>query len=291
MECGYLAKLWMCVQAKHKPSSQNLSTPHLTPFVWLKCTGVILCRLFLLANAKMVLKAVFSTVSVHICLYVSHVWGAAGALNLMHHTHPNRQHVWAQGLARMTWAWFPQDELQWGLQQPERQRNDKNILCPPPCTCSPSAVSLSTLQRLFSGRPGFLRDGVVEERRKRGMGQRGKDRHRERWIAIGWWSCARSDLGEFIASSCEGVWEQIYSTNLQRWKSLTKADRECPNALLGLIWEKTNAFVHIYVEIMEGLGPGVLYFNMFDKHTPFVHLCWGILSDGTISAAHGNQQR
>lgn len=207
MESGYLAKLWMCVQAKHKPFSQNLSTPHLTPFVWLKCTGVILCRLFLLANAKMVLKAVFSTVSVHICLYVSHVWGAAGALKSMRHTHPDRQHVWAQGLARMTWAWFPQDELQWGLQQPERQRNDKNILCPPPRTCSPSALSLSTLRRLFSGRPGFLCDGVVEERRKRGMGQRGKDRHRERWIAMGWWSCARSDLGEFIASSCEGVWE------------------------------------------------------------------------------------
>lgn len=71
--------------------------------------------------------------------------------------------------------------------------NDKNILCsPPPCTCPPTAVSLSTLWRLFSGRAGFLCDGVVKERRKRGMGQRGKDRHTERWIAMGWWSCARS---------------------------------------------------------------------------------------------------
>lgn len=43
----------------------------------------------------------------------------------------------------------------------------------------PSASSLSTLQCLFSGRLDFLHDGVVDEWRKRGMGLRGKDRHRE----------------------------------------------------------------------------------------------------------------
>ena len=57
---------------------------------------------------------------------------------------------------------------------------------PPPLTyLPPSALSISMLQCLFSGRPGFLRDGVVDERRKRGLGQRGKDRHRERWMGMG----------------------------------------------------------------------------------------------------------
>lgn len=62
----------------------------------------------------------------------------------------------------------------------------------------PSALSLSMLRCLFSGRPGFLCDGALDERRKRGMGQRGKDRHRKRWMVMGWRSCARSDLGKFV---------------------------------------------------------------------------------------------
>lgn len=85
----------------------------------------------------MIRKAVFSTVLIHICLYSSHVWGAAGALEWLRHTGLNRQRVWAQDLARVTWAWFPQDGLQWGLAQPEGQRNDTNILCSLSRTCPP----------------------------------------------------------------------------------------------------------------------------------------------------------
>lgn len=187
----------------HEPSSHYLSLPHLTSFVCLKCTLWFCVSSSCLPVPLWFWKAVFSAVSLHICPYGSHVWGAAGALELLRHAGPNRQHVWAQGLARMTWGWFPQDGLQWGLQQPEGQRNDKNILYAPPSTyLPPSALSLSMLQCLFSGRPGFLRDGAVDERRKRGLGQRGKDRHRERWMGMGRQSCARSGFGGVCRVGC-----------------------------------------------------------------------------------------
>ncbi len=130
----------------------------------------------------------------------------------------------------------------------------------------PSALSLSTLQCLFSGRPGFLRDGAVDERRKRGMGQRGKDRQRERWMGMGWWSCARSDLGDFAAlvaslRYCKRVWEtwtgKIRVPNLcvarKLWlffvsciweKSYLSKSRQWPNVLLGF-----HAF-WVYLEIV-----------------------------------------
>lgn len=73
---------------------------------------------------------------------------------------------------------------------------------PPPHLPAPSALSLSKLQCLFSGRPGFLRDGAVDERRKRGLGQRGKDRHRERWMGMGRRSCARSGFGGVCRIGC-----------------------------------------------------------------------------------------
>lgn len=53
---------------------------------------------------------------------------------------------------------------------------------PPPAGTylPPSALSLSKLRRLFSGRQSILCDGAVEEGRKRGMEHRGNDRHTER---------------------------------------------------------------------------------------------------------------
>lgn len=61
------------------------------------------------------------------------------------------------------------------------QKNDTNILCVPPSTyLPPSALSLSMLRSMFSGRQSILCDGVVEEGRMRGMEQRGNDSHTER---------------------------------------------------------------------------------------------------------------
>lgn len=61
------------------------------------------------------------------------------------------------------------------------QKNDTNILCVPPSTyLPPSALSLSMLRSMFSGRQSILCDGAVEEGRMRGMEQRGNDSHTER---------------------------------------------------------------------------------------------------------------
>lgn len=166
------------------------------PFVSLKYT-VILFPLFLLANFIMVWKAVFSIALIHICLYGSRVWGAAGALKLLRHTRPNREHVWAQGLARVTWAWFPQDGLQWGLQQPEGQWNDKNILWSPSRTCPPQPCPFPCTDACFQEDQASC---VMEWWMRGGRGGRDKEEEtdRERWIGMGWRFCAWRDFGEFV---------------------------------------------------------------------------------------------
>lgn len=121
-------------------------------------------------------EKLFSTVLIHTCLYSSHVWAATASLR------PERA---ALVLERVTWAWLPQDGRQRGLQQPEGQRNNINILlCSPFTNPPPSALSLSTLWCLFSGRAGFLCDGALDERRKRGMG-REEETDTGRWIGMG----------------------------------------------------------------------------------------------------------
>ncbi len=142
-------------------------------------------------------KEVFSTVLIHVCLNGSHVWGAAWALKLLRHTRPNRQHVWAQGLARVTWAWFPQDGLQWSLQQPEEQRNDKNILWFPSRTCPPQPCPFPCSDACFQeGQASCMMEWWM--RGGRGGRDWKEKTDRERWIGMGWWSNARSDFGESV---------------------------------------------------------------------------------------------
>lgn len=158
-------------------------------FVWLKCT---LCKFNLLVNVVIICKALFFTILVHICLYGSHVWGSAV-------TASHRPYQAARVGPRPGQSDVSLVSSGWTAVRPASARGAEKRQKHPllPLTyLPPSALSLSTLRCLFSGRPGFLCDGALDERRKRGMGLKGKDRHRKRWMVMGWRSCARSDLGE-----------------------------------------------------------------------------------------------
>lgn len=70
----------------------------------------------------------------------------------------------------------------WATVRPaaSRRMTQTSSVFPHSAYLPPSALSLSMLRRLFSGRGSILCDGAVEEGRKRGMEQRGNDNHTER---------------------------------------------------------------------------------------------------------------
>lgn len=217
MECGQLAKLKSFVLAKHKPSftvSLCMTFDLFCFFCNWNAARVILwlsCLLMLLYNMK---SCVFHSVSPLMVLWLPCVRDCSGAGVTASHWPYQAAYVGPKpGQSDVRPA-----SSGWTTVRPAATRRAEEWQKHPllPLTyLPPSALSLSTLQCLFSGRLGFLHDGVVDERRKRGMGLRGKGRHRERWMRLVWQLCAHSNLGSlfwlvFVFStgtgSCKGEW-------------------------------------------------------------------------------------